>query len=53
MDRAMNSANYLVHSDWQLPTAPLKDPDCSGKGPKPYREGFAFHCDMGALGILG
>jgi len=48
----MNHANYLGHSDWQLPTAPLKDPDCSSKGPWPYREGFAFGCDLGALGYL-
>jgi hypothetical protein len=49
---AMNSVNYLGHSDWQLPTAPLKDPDCSSNGPAPYREGFAFGCDTGALGYL-
>ena len=49
---AMNANNYLGHSDWQLPTAPLKDSDCSSKGPEPYREGFAFGCDMGALGYL-
>jgi hypothetical protein len=50
--QGMNDANYLGHSDWQLPTAPLKDPDCSGSGPAPYREGFAFGCDAGALGYL-
>jgi len=48
----MNDANYLGHSDWQLPTAPLNDSDCSSKGPWPYREGFAFGCDTGALGYL-
>jgi hypothetical protein len=48
----MNDANYLGHSDWQLPTAPLKDSDCSSKGPRHYREGFAFGCDEGALGYL-
>jgi hypothetical protein len=50
--QGMNDANYLGHSDWQLPTAPLKDSDCSSKGPTPYREGFAFGCDEGALGYL-
>jgi hypothetical protein len=49
---AMNSANYLGHSDWQMPTAPLIDPGCSGTGPAPYSEGFAFGCDWGALGYL-
>jgi hypothetical protein len=49
----MNDANYLGHSDWQLPTAPLKeDSHCSSNGPWPYREGFAFGCDEGALGYL-
>ena len=50
----MNTANYLGHSDWQLPTAPLNDPNsgCSGTGPAPYREGFAFGCNTGALGFL-
>ena len=49
----MNDANYLGHSDWQLPTAPLKeDSHCSSNGPWPYREGFAFGCDLGALGYL-
>jgi hypothetical protein len=50
--QGMNDVNYLGHSDWQLPTAPLKDPGCSGTGPAPYRESFAFDCDAGALGYL-
>jgi hypothetical protein len=50
--KRMNDRNYLGHSDWQLPTAPLNDPDCSSTGPWPYREGFAFGCDLGALGYL-
>ena len=49
---AMNAHNYLGHSDWQLPTAPLIDHGCSGTGPAPYSEGFAFHCKLGALGYL-
>jgi hypothetical protein len=48
----LNKANHLGHGDWQLPSAPLKDPDCSGTGPAPYRESFAFGCDAGALGHL-
>ena len=51
-DPTINHVGYLGHSDWQLPSAPLKDPDCSGTGPKPYREGFAFNCDAGALDYL-
>ena len=50
--QGMNDANYLGHSDWQLPTAPLTDHRCSGTGPGPYNEGFAFHCKLGALGYL-
>jgi hypothetical protein len=50
--QGMNDANYLGHSDWQLPTAPLIDHRCSGTGPEPYSEGFAFHCKLGALGYL-
>ena len=50
--QGMNDANYLGHSDWQLPTAPLTDHRCSGTGPGPYNEGFAFHCKFGALGYL-
>jgi hypothetical protein len=49
---AMNAAGYLGHSDWQLPTAPHKDPGCSGTGPLPYRESFAFGCENNALGFL-
>jgi hypothetical protein len=47
---AMNSANYLGHSDWQMPTAPPKDHDCSATGPS--GDSFAFGCDTGALGYL-
>ena len=48
----MNAANYLGHHTWQLPTAPHKDPGCSGTGPKPYRESFAFGCTENALGFI-
>jgi hypothetical protein len=50
--QGMNDANYLGHNDWQLPTAPSKDTYCSGEGPKPYRESFAFGCKKNALGSL-
>jgi hypothetical protein len=48
----MNDASYLGHDTWQLPTAPMKDHGCTGVGPAPFREGFAFDCDAGALGYL-
>jgi hypothetical protein len=48
----MNAASYQGHQTWQLPTAPLKDHGCTGVGPAPFREGFAFDCDAGALGYL-
>jgi hypothetical protein len=51
--QAMNNANFLGHSNWQLPTAPLtSDEGCSNNGPGPFREGFAFGCSKSALGYL-
>jgi hypothetical protein len=47
-----NGNGYLGHQNWQLPTAPLKAYDCSGTGPSPYRESFAFGCNTSALGFL-
>jgi hypothetical protein len=47
---AMNNANYLGHSDWQLPTTPFTDPSCAEKG-KPGNS-FGFGCDANALGYL-
>ena len=47
---ALNKANYLGHSNWQLPTAPLKDPGCAGVGP--LNDSFGFGCDANALGYL-
>lgn len=46
----LNTANYLGHGDWQLPSAPYNDPDCPTRGPS--NESFAFGCDSGALGYL-
>jgi hypothetical protein len=50
--KGMNDANYLGHHTWQLPTAPSEDSGCSGKGPAPFRESFAFGCKKNALGFL-
>jgi hypothetical protein len=52
VDSNSGTVGYLGHTTWQLPTAPLKASDCSGTGPEPYREGFAFGCDTSALGFL-
>lgn len=45
-----DGAGYLGHKDWQLPTAPMKDPDCTATGPN--HTSFAFDCDTSALGYL-
>jgi hypothetical protein len=44
---AMNAANYLGHTDWQLPTTPLIDKGCG----KTESNGgsFGFGCTAGAL----
>jgi hypothetical protein len=44
----MNAANYLGHSDWQLPTTPPNDPSCSANGTN--GNSFAFGCGGNALG---
>jgi hypothetical protein len=51
-DPTFNHVGYLGHNTWQLPTAPHKDSGCSGTGPAPYRESFAFGCTENALGFL-
>jgi len=48
--QGMNDANYLGHSDWQLPTTPYTDSSCSDKA-KPGNN-FGFGCDANALGYL-
>jgi hypothetical protein len=45
-----NGNGYLGHKNWQLPTAPFKDPGCAEKGPPD--NSFGFGCDAGALGFL-
>ncbi len=47
---AMNAANYLGHSDWQLPTTPVTDKNCGKVGPS--GESFGFGCTAGALDSL-
>jgi hypothetical protein len=47
---AMNAANYLGHSNWQLPTTPSTDTTCPFVGP--HGESFGFNCMASALGSL-
>ena len=46
---AMNAANYLGHSNWQVPATPSVDTGCSFMGPA---NNFGFDCAAGALGSL-
>jgi len=47
---AMNAANYLGHSNWQLPTTPSTDSSCPKTGP--HGNSFGFNCTASALGSL-
>ena len=47
---AMNTANYLGHNNWQLPTTPLTDSHCGRTGPN--GSSFGFGCTAGALASL-
>jgi len=47
---AMNAANYLGHSNWQLPTSPSVDRGCSKTGSN--GNSFGYGCSAGALGSL-
>ncbi len=47
---AMNAANYLGHSNWQLPTTPTFDPGCGKKGPN--GNSFGYGCTASAFGSL-
>jgi hypothetical protein len=47
---AMNAANYLGHSNWQLPTTPSVDPNCPFSGQ--HGNSFAFDCSSSAFGSL-
>lgn len=48
--QAMNAANYLGHTNWQLPTTPSVDKTCPFTGP--HGESFGFTCMGSALGDL-
>ncbi|MGD0869754.1 MAG: IPT/TIG domain-containing protein [Bryobacteraceae bacterium] len=48
--KAMNAANYLGHTNWQLPTTPLADSGCNFTGPQ--ANSFGFNCSASALGWL-
>jgi uncharacterized protein (TIGR03437 family) len=48
--QAMNAANYLGHTNWQLPTTPLADSGCGFTGPQ--NNSFGFNCLASALGSL-
>jgi uncharacterized protein (TIGR03437 family) len=47
---AMNAANYLGHTNWQLPTTATVDKTCPFTGP--HGESFGFNCMASALGSL-
>ena len=47
---AMNTANYLGHRNWQLPTTPITDSGCGKIGPS--GNSFGFKCTASALGSL-
>jgi uncharacterized protein (TIGR03437 family) len=48
--QAMNAANYLGHTNWQLPTNPVLDSGCGKTGPN--GNNFGFGCSASALGSL-
>jgi uncharacterized protein (TIGR03437 family) len=48
--QAMNAANYLGHSNWQLPTTPPLDRGCGKTGPN--GDSFGFNCTASAMGSL-
>jgi uncharacterized protein (TIGR03437 family) len=48
--QAMNAANYLGHTNWQLPTSPFTDTTCPKTGPN--GTSFGFGCTGNALGSL-
>ena len=50
MNALDNSAGYLGHNNWQLPTAPSEDKSCARTGRN--GESFGFHCSGSALGSL-
>src|SRR5579871_1305881 len=47
---AMNAANYLGHSNWQLPTTPAVDRGCTKTGPN--GDSFGYGCLASAFGSM-
>ena len=47
---AMNAANYLGHTNWQLPATPLVDPTCGAVGPN--GASFGKDCTGSTFGSL-
>src|SRR5690242_15633069 len=47
---AMNAANYLGHSNWQLPTTATSDSGCTKHGPNGNT--FGYDCAASAYGSL-
>ncbi|MFI5166961.1 MAG: hypothetical protein ACHQQS_10100, partial [Thermoanaerobaculales bacterium] len=47
---AMNAANYLGHTNWQLPTTPPLDSGCGKTGPN--GNSFGYGCSASAMGSL-
>src|SRR5579863_3975417 len=48
--QAMNAANYLGHSNWQLPTTPTNDSGCGRTAPTGGN--FGFGCSASGFGSL-
>jgi len=48
--KAMNAANYLGRSNWQIPNTPILDSTCSFVGPQ--NNSFGWGCSASALGWL-
>ena len=47
---AINAANFLGHSNWQLPTTPTLDHGCGKTGPN--GNSFGYGCSVSAFGSL-
>ncbi len=47
---AMNAADYLGHSNWQIPTSPIRDSTCGFIGPQD--NSFGWGCSASAFGSL-
>ena len=47
---AMNAADFLGHSNWQIPTTPIRDTTCGFIGPQ--NNSFGWGCSASAFGSL-